>query len=89
MAAIEGLHCILRQQGVSPAAELTRQLGISAATLSRWVRAADRRIVRIGRTRSARYGLQDKIPGIGAQWPVWEIGPDGTPQARGELHWRV
>jgi len=87
MAAIEGLHRILRQQGVSPAAELTRQLGISAATLSRWVRAADRRIVRIGRTRSARYGLQDKIPGIGAQWPVWEIGPDGTPQARGELHW--
>lgn len=81
------LQRILRHQGVMPAAVLTRQLGISPATLSRWVRAAKGRVVRVGRTRGAQYGLHDEISGIGARWPVWEIGPDGTPEARGELHW--
>lgn len=87
MAAIEDLLRILRRQGVTPAGELTRQLGVSPATLSRRIDAAAGSVVRIGRTRGARYGLHDEIPGIGARWPVWQIDPDGRPQARGELHW--
>ena len=84
---MDDLHRILKQQGLTPAAELTRQLGISPATLSRRVKAAGGRVVRIGKTRGARYGLHDEIPGIGARWPVWEIRPDGQPEARGHLHW--
>jgi len=84
---MDDLHRILKQQGPTPAAALTRQLGISPATLSRRVKAAGGQVVRIGRTRGARYGLQHEIPGIGARWPVWEIRPDGTPEARGQLHW--
>ena len=84
---MDDLYRILKQQGLTPAAALTRQLGISPATLSRRVRAAGGRVVRIGRTRGARYGLHDEIPGVGAKWPVWEIRPDGTPEARGDLHW--
>ncbi len=84
---MEDLYRILRHQGVTSAGELTRQLGVSPATLSRRVRAAEGRIVRIGRTRGARYGLHDEIPGIGAHWPIWEIAPDGSPEERSELHW--
>jgi hypothetical protein len=84
---MEDLHRLLRQQGPTPGASLTRQLGISPATLSRRVRAAQGQIVRIGKTRGARYGLLDDLPGIGAHWPVWEIDPDGRPVPRGELHW--
>jgi len=87
MPAIDDLFRILRTQGVTPAGELIRQLGISPSTLSRRVDAAHGRVVRIGRTRGARYGLHDEIPGIGARWPVWQIGPDGRPQPRGQLHW--
>ncbi len=84
---MEDLYRLLQRQGPTAAAELTRQLGISPATLSRRVGASGRQIVRIGRTRGARYGLLDEIPGIGGSWPVWEIGADGKPTSRGELHW--
>lgn len=85
--AMDDLYRILKQQGLTPAAALIRQLGISPATLSRRVSAAGGQVVRIGRTRGARYGLHDEVAGIGATWPVWEIRPDGTPEARGHLHW--
>ncbi len=84
---MEDLYRILRRQGPMSGAALTRQLGISPATLSRRVRAARGQVVRIGRTRGARYGLENEIPGVGARWPVWEIGADGKPKERGELHW--
>lgn len=87
MPAAADLHRVLRHQGITPAPELTRQLGISPATLSRWTSADSGQIVRIGKTRGARYALHDEIEGIGARWPIWMIDPDGRPIPRGELHW--
>lgn len=87
MPSVSDLHTILRRQGVTPASELTRQLGISPATLSRWTSADAGQIVRLGKTRGARYALHNEVEGIGAEWPVWMIEPDGTPVRRGRLHW--
>ncbi len=84
---MDDLRRLLWRQGPTPGATLTRQLGISPATLSRRVVAARGQIVRIGKTRGARYGLLNEIPGIGAQWPIWEISADGNPLPRGKLHW--
>jgi len=86
MTAIDDLIRRLRRQGVTPAGELVEQLGISAATLSRWTRSSDGRIMRIGKTRGARYALHDPIDAIGAQWPVWMIDSQGQPHRRGQLH---
>ena len=78
---------ILERQGVILGGDLVRQLQVSPATLSRWVQACGDRVVRIGRTRGARYGLHDEVRGIGARWPIWEIDADGSAQHRGHLHW--
>lgn len=87
MATEDDLYRALRRGGISSGPELQQSLGISAATLSRWIRSAAGEVVRIGRTRGARYGLHDEIEAIGAEWPVWEIDAEGQVHRRGELHW--
>lgn len=87
MSGRDGLIRVLRRQGVVAAGDLARLLDISAATLSRWVKSERGRVVRLGRTRGARYGLLDAIEGIGASWPVWMVGLDGQPKALGQLYW--
>lgn len=77
MATEDNLYRKLRRRGISSGPELQQSLDISAATLSRWARSACDRVIRIGRTRGARYGLDDAIAAVRAQWPVWEINAEG------------
>ncbi len=68
---------ILRDEGVVPAERLTRQLGVSPATLSRLIRKAPIEVVRLGKTRATRYGLARALPGLRNRIPVYRIDEAG------------
>lgn len=75
-------------KGPAGAAELTRALGISQATLSRTIAALQRdgRVVRIGTTRGARYGLARPVEAIGSRWPLFRVDESGRLTELGPLH---
>jgi hypothetical protein len=71
--------------GVTTRAELQGELGVSQPTLSRAIRQLGERVVRVGRGRSARYGLRRELPNIGSSWPVFVIDSKGAPTLHGQL----
>ena len=74
------------RRGVLRAADLKERLGVSAATLMRWVRQGGADVVRIGRARATRYGLRQLWPGLDtSRFPLFRITEDGTPESAGEL----
>ena len=74
------------RRGVLKAADLRERLGVSAATLMRWVRQGGADVVRIGRARATRYGLRQLWPGLDtSRFPLFRITEDGTPESAGEL----
>ncbi len=76
------------RNGPVSAADLMRALAISQPALSRAVRHWQRegRIVRIGAARSARYALRRDVPGMGGNWPLFQVDSQGVVHERGELH---
>jgi hypothetical protein len=70
----------LARHGVRTAAQLRDELHLSPATLSRHVRAAQGRVVRLGRARAARYALPRAPAGLPSLLPVFRVPPDGRPQ---------
>lgn len=66
-------------KGPVSAAELIRALGISQPTLSRALAALEReeRLVRIGTTRGARYGLARTVDAVGSRWPLFRVDESG------------
>jgi DNA-binding transcriptional ArsR family regulator len=75
-------------RGPATAAELTRALGVSQPTVSRAMAALQReeRIVRIGATRGARYGLARSVNRFGSRWPLFRIDESGRLLELGPLH---
>jgi DNA-binding transcriptional ArsR family regulator len=75
-------------QGPAGAAELVRALGVSQPTLSRTISALQRegRIVRLGVTRGARYGLARAVEDVGSQWPLFRVDESGRLMELGPLH---
>jgi len=75
-------------RGPASAAELTQALGISQPTLSRLLRPLERagRVVRIGSTRGARYGLAREVGAVGNRWPLFAIDESGRPSEIGLMH---
>jgi len=71
----------LLARGPASAAELTQALGISQPTLSRLLRPLENagRVVRIGSTRGARYGLARAVGTVGSRWPLYAIDESGRP----------
>jgi hypothetical protein len=57
-----------------------------------WVNAAlrgliaQRRVLRIGSRRGARYALRREIPAIGSEWPLYRVGSGGEPAEMGVLY---
>jgi hypothetical protein len=74
--------------GNTSSAELEQATGMSQS----WVSAAlrrlitQRRVVRIGSRRGARYALRREIPPIGSDWPLYRVGRDGQPVELGTLY---
>lgn len=67
----------LRGRGAVPAAALRSSLGISRATLSRWVRDAGPTIQRLGAGPATHYGLLAQLDGLPARLPVFRVDPEG------------
>ena len=77
----------LLRSGPRSAPELVQALGSSPSTVLRAMRALERaqRVVRMGRTRGARYALRRNIATIGSQWPVYRVDERGGVQELGML----
>jgi DNA-binding IclR family transcriptional regulator len=65
----------LLARGPASSGELTQALGVSQPTLSRLLRPLERsgRVVRLGSTRGARYGLAREVGAVGTTWPLYLI----------------
>jgi hypothetical protein len=89
MARSHVAESLVAQLGRGPAgtAELVRVLGISQPTLSRALAALEReeRLVRMGTTRGARYGLARAVDAIGSRWPLFRIDENGRLTELGPL----
>lgn len=83
-ASLANLFAALRE-GITPAPELARRLGVSRATLSRLIAKAGPRVLRIGATRATRYCLVRPVDDVGDAITVRRVQPDGRPVALGTL----
>src|SRR6202522_2906496 len=74
--------------GNTSSAELERATGKSQSWVSAALRGliAQRRVVRVGSRRGARYALRREIPPIGSAWPLYRVGHDGEPVELGMLY---
>jgi len=63
---------LLLRSGAAPSPDIERGLGLSQSTASRYLRQgiAEKRIVRLGTTKGARYALLRTIESIGSVWPL-------------------
>lgn len=82
----EALRQALRDLPIASAAELAQRLQVSQPTVSRGLAALGEGVVRIGRTRAARYALSRSVDRLGASWPLHTIDADGRPHTVGRLH---
>jgi len=66
--------------GAASSPELESLVQLSQSWISRTLRAgmAEGQVLRMGRARSARYGLRRTITPIGSQWPLRKIDPHGA-----------
>lgn len=80
--------CQQLANGVRSSRELEADLDASQSVVSRALRALidDGRVIRIGQTRGARYGLLRPIGNVGSRWPLRQIDPDGHIHHVGQLH---
>ncbi|PTL79596.1 type II toxin-antitoxin system HipA family toxin YjjJ [Vitiosangium sp. GDMCC 1.1324] len=81
----ELLAAIQRLQPVQ-AQTLQKFLGVSQPTLSRWLKAAESEICRMGRTRGALYARRRTLSEVGSRIPVYRIDEAGDPHSVGTLH---
>jgi hypothetical protein len=74
--------------GVLSSPQLEQALGVSQSWISRSMRrlVAEGRVVRIGSTRGARYGLRRAIEGIGSAWPLRRVDQMGKIHELGSLY---
>src|SRR4051812_294333 len=77
----------LLRSGPKASPDLLQALGGSASTVLRNLRSLERerRIVRMGKTRGARYALRRAIATIGSDWPIYRIDATGAAQTLGTL----
>ena len=75
--------------GPTSSPELSRALRVSQSTVSRVLRVLeqDGRVLRIGKTRGARYALLRNVAdAIGSRWPVYRVDEAGTVHELGAFH---
>jgi HipA-like C-terminal domain len=74
--------------GMATSAELEHTLGASQSWMSKTLRdlAKEGRVIKIGRTRGARYGLRREIEGIGSAWPLRRVDRAGSIEELGTVY---
>lgn len=84
--SLEALRTALARQAPVRAADLARGLGVSVATLHRYLaRLPPGELLAAGQARRARYGLRRALRGVVADLPVYAIDTQGQPHTLGEL----
>jgi hypothetical protein len=73
-------------RGPASAAALLPALGVSQPTLSRLIRDADRRVLRIGRGRATQYALPRSVGTYGSAWPIYRVNERGRSDRVATLH---
>ncbi len=70
------------------ASELMQGLGVSRQTVWRALQTleAEGRVVHMGTTRDARYGVAHPIGSIGSHWPIYRVDEEGSPIELAELY---
>ena len=85
MLEVDRLLNVLRR-GFLSAKEIQRELGISQPAMSRLVREAGSRLIRIGRSVATRYALPREIPGLGQHAPIFQVDEQGQLTDHGMLY---
>ena len=77
----------LLRAGPRASPELAQALGDSPSTVLRRLRSLEReqRVVRMGKTRGARYALRRAIATIGSDWPIYRVDETGAVHALGSI----
>ena len=84
---MDALFSELRRRGVLTRRELQTALGVSQPTLSRLLSVlGSNHIIRIGQAHATRYGLRRDVRGVGSEWPLYQILPDGDAALAGQLY---
>src|SRR4051812_41542992 len=78
---------LLLRSGPKSALELAQSLDSSEPTILRALRelARDQRILRMGKTKGARYALRREVGAIGSRWPLFLIDEEGGVHELGML----
>jgi hypothetical protein len=84
-ATVADLLALLASGDAVPAAALLQDLGVTRPVLSRLVREAGDRVLRIGRARATAYVARADTD-AGNAWPLWRMRPDATVEELGTLH---
>lgn len=76
------------RDGPTSSTTLIKALQLSQPTLSRALTTLQRegRVLKMGATRGARYGLLRTVPGAGNNWPVYQVDATGKVREVGRLH---
>jgi len=77
----------LLRAGPKTSPDLAQALATSPSTILRTLRSLEqeRRILRMGKTRGARYGLRRAIATNGSDWPLYRIDETGVVHSLGTL----
>jgi hypothetical protein len=86
MAREPELLNLLIRNGVMPAGELCRAMGISRPTLSRIIARFPDEILRLGRARGVRYGAYRRVTGLPSRIPAYRVDGAGKAQRAATLH---
>ena len=90
MASLQQQDALLNRlaAGSATSPQLEQLLGQSQATMSRRLRRliSDRKVIRLGVTRGARYALLRVVEGIGSAWPLRRIDAQGKIHELGVLN---
>lgn len=81
------LERIFHRQGALTAKDLCASLHVSQPTVSRMIaRMGPQLVVKIGRTRAAKYAMLRRVEGLGDTWPLYVISENGQAERAGTLH---
>ncbi len=84
-ASADDLLQLLSARGPTASPALQAALGVSQPTVSRLIRTAGNRVLRLGRGRNSRYAAVREVPGAGKGARLYAVDENGNPVVVGEI----
>lgn len=84
-ASVDDLLQLLSARGPTASPALQAALGVSQPTVSRLIRTAGNRVLRLGRGRNSRYAAVREVPGAGTGARLYAVDENGNPAVVGEI----